>query len=119
MDETSLSFTTTTWDTAQTVTVTAAEDNDTADETVTLTHTAAGGGYAGETRTLAVTVDDDDELAQVTGVTVTAQAPGAEGGLDRGDGRHGLQGAVEVGRGDLCRTRRPTPASARSRAGPR
>ena len=55
-----LTFTTGNWDTAQTVTVTAAEDADGANDSVTLTHTAAGGEYAGERADLAVTVVDDD-----------------------------------------------------------
>ena len=40
-DPASLTFTTTDWNTAQTVTVTAAQDGDAADETATVTHTAA------------------------------------------------------------------------------
>ena len=55
-----LTFTATDWDDAQTVTVSAAEDGDTADENVALTFTAAGGGYAGVTKTLDVAVADDD-----------------------------------------------------------
>ena len=58
-----LTFTTGNWDTAQTVTVTAAHDDDGADDTATLTHTAAGGNYAGETADLAVTVDDDETVS--------------------------------------------------------
>ena len=46
----SLTFTTGTWQSARTVTVTASEDNDAlADAAVALTHTATGGGYAGLT----------------------------------------------------------------------
>ena len=42
LDKTSLTFTSTTWDVAQTVTVTAAEDDDgVTDAGVTLTHTAS------------------------------------------------------------------------------
>ena len=55
-----LTFTATDWDDAQTVTVSAGEDDDTADENVALTFTAAGGGYAGVTKTLDVAVADDD-----------------------------------------------------------
>ena len=55
-----LTFTTSSWNTAQTVTVKAAQDSYGADDSVTLTHTAAGGEYAGTTATLAVTVNDDD-----------------------------------------------------------
>ena len=45
-----LTFTTANWDTAQTVTVKAGQDDDGADDEVTLTHTAAGGNYAGSLR---------------------------------------------------------------------
>ncbi len=45
----SLTFTTTNWDTAQTVTVRAARDEDTTDDTATLTHGASGGGYGSVT----------------------------------------------------------------------
>ena len=55
-----LTFTTMNWGTAQTVTVTARDDVDGADDPVTLTHTAVGGDYGGVTAPLAVTVADDD-----------------------------------------------------------
>ena len=55
-----LTFTTSNWDTAQTVTVKAGEDDDGSDDSVTLTHTAAGGNYAGASADLKVTVTDDD-----------------------------------------------------------
>ena len=56
----SLSFSTSTWNTTQTVTVSAAEDDNTIDEKVTLTHTAAGGNYDSMTAELKVTVRDND-----------------------------------------------------------
>ena len=59
----SLGFTPSDWSTPQTVTVTAAEDDNTASESVTLTHTAAGGGYAGQTATLSVSTTDNDAAA--------------------------------------------------------
>ena len=65
LDETSLTFTTSNWSTAQTVTVKAAGDADAADDTVTLTHTGTGGDYAGLTASLEVTVDDDETAAIV------------------------------------------------------
>ena len=74
LNKQSLTFTTSNWDTAQSVTVTAAQDDDAADDTVTLTHTAGGGEYASVSKTLAVTVDDDDAPALVlseSAVTVT------------------------------------------------
>ena len=56
-----LEFTTSTWNAAQTVTVTAAEDNDAINDEVTLTHTVTGGGYDGvEVADVAVTVQDDE-----------------------------------------------------------
>ena len=56
-----LTFTTSTWGTEQTVTVTAGQDDDGTDDTVTLTHTASGGDYAGVTGDdVTVTVTDDD-----------------------------------------------------------
>ena len=69
---TPLTFTTVNWETAQEVTVTAADDADTTDDTVTLTHSAAStdsdyGGIAIDE--VAVTVEDND-TAQVTGVRV-------------------------------------------------
>ena len=65
LDTSSLTFTTSTWDTAQTVTVTAGEDADATDDTATLTHTASGGDYGAETKDLPVTVDDDTTLGLV------------------------------------------------------
>ena len=63
----SLTFTTTNWDTAQTVTVSAAEDGDPLEDTATVTHTVSGGDYAAITaQDVAVTVTDND----TPGVTV-------------------------------------------------
>ena len=56
-----LTFTTANWATAQRVTVSAASDDDTANDTATLTHTAAGGGYADAPAvSVTVSVTDDD-----------------------------------------------------------
>ena len=61
LDKTSLTFTASTWDSAQTVTVTAGEDNDAAsDAAVTLTHTANGGGYVAVQETVTVTIVEKD-----------------------------------------------------------
>ena len=62
-DPTSLTFTTSNWSTAQEVTVTAAADEDTANDTVTLTHSAASAdtNYNGITiGDVTVTVNDND-----------------------------------------------------------
>ena len=64
LDETSLEFTTTTWNDAQTVTVSAGQDLDGANDTATLTHAASGGGYS-LSANLAVTVTDDEEVGLV------------------------------------------------------
>ena len=67
-----LTFTTSNWDTVQTVTVTAGDDADTTDGSVTLTHSAASTdtGYSGITIAGVVVTVRDDDTAQVTGVTV-------------------------------------------------
>ena len=61
-----LTFSATNWSSEQTVTVSAGEDDDAVDDTATLTHTAAGGGYASVSKDLPVTVTDDDDR----GITV-------------------------------------------------
>ena len=74
LDKTTLTFTADNWNTEQTVTVEAGQDDDDANDTATLTHTASGGDYASVSNTLPVTVTDDDEAAVVlsrTGLTVT------------------------------------------------
>ena len=60
VNPTSLTFTSTTWNSAQTVTVTAGQDTDASDDSATLVHTATGGDYAGVTGSVVVTVDDDE-----------------------------------------------------------
>ena len=72
-DPVSLTFTPSDWDTAQTVTVTAGDDADKENDTVRLTHAAASrdGNYNGVgIADVAVTVIDNN-LVQVTGLTVT------------------------------------------------
>ena len=59
-DRSALTFTATNWDSPQTVTVTATQDPDAVDDSVTLTHTANGGDYVDVTKELTVTVDDDE-----------------------------------------------------------
>ena len=55
-----LTFTPATWSVAQTVTLTADDDDDVMDDPVTLTLSASGGGYAGVTHSVAVTITDND-----------------------------------------------------------
>ena len=57
-----LTFTTTTWDAAQSVTVRAVEDDDGGNETLDLTHAASGGDYDDLSATLGAQVADDDPL---------------------------------------------------------
>ena len=69
-----LTFTVDDWATAQTVTVKAGQDEDAANDTATLTHTASGGDYVNVTADLPVTVTDDDSADIVlseTGLTLT------------------------------------------------
>ena len=60
VDLASLTFTTTDWGTAQTVTVSGVADSDTGDESLSVGLSATGGDYAGETASVAVSVTDDD-----------------------------------------------------------
>ena len=87
----SLTFTASTWNTAQTVEVRAGQDDDASDDSATLTHTASGADYGSVSRNLAVTVTDDEtagialttvptsvrEDASATEVTVTATLGGS------------------------------------------
>ena len=59
-DQSTLTFTTLDWNQARTVRVSAAQDSNTANESVTLTHTASGGDYGTDpvSKTLVVTADD-------------------------------------------------------------
>ena len=61
LDKDELTFTTTTWNSPQTVRVTADEDTDKTDDSETLTHTALGGGYGGVNKGLPVTINDNDK----------------------------------------------------------
>ena len=68
---TSLTFGTTDWSTAQTVTVSGAQDTDAANDTATVSHTVSGGDYGDNGVTadaVAVTVTDDETAP--TGVTL-------------------------------------------------
>ncbi|MBF2755779.1 MAG: hypothetical protein ISN29_11070, partial [Gammaproteobacteria bacterium AqS3] len=55
-----LTFSSANWNAAQTVTVTAEEDDDGSDDTARVTLAASGGGYAGISAAVAVSVIDDD-----------------------------------------------------------
>ena len=75
-----LTFTTSTWGDAQTVTVKAREDADAKNNSVTLVHTGAGGEYEGVAEELVVTVDDDETVSIVLSkTTLTVDEEGADG----------------------------------------
>ncbi len=69
---TPLTFTAGTWDTPLTVTVLAADDADTENDSATLSHGASGGGYNSVTGNLVVTVTDDDAAAPDAPADLTA-----------------------------------------------
>ena len=79
LDRTGLSFTASNWSAAQTVTVSAADDDDMANDKATLTHAASGGGYGGVSKDLPVTVKDDDEAGLVLSVSSLGIAEEDEG----------------------------------------
>ena len=65
-----LTFTTADWDTARTVTVSAAQDPDAIDDTAVIGHAVSGGDYGSvAAASVAVTVDDDETAS--TGVTLS------------------------------------------------
>ena len=69
-----LTFTTTNWGTAQTVTIKAGDDDNAVNESETLAHTAFGGDYVNVTKDLPVRITEDDTAAIVlseTDLTVT------------------------------------------------
>ena len=65
LDETSLTFTTSNWNQAQTVTVSAGHDADKTGDSATLTLSASGGGYASISASLPVTTSDDEAVVSV------------------------------------------------------
>ncbi|MBF2753892.1 MAG: BACON domain-containing protein, partial [Gammaproteobacteria bacterium AqS3] len=74
--QTTLEFTTSNWSTAQTVTARAAGDDDSTDDSATISLTASGGDYEGKTDSVTVTVKDDDVGLDVSTTSLTV----AEGG---------------------------------------
>ena len=83
-----MTFTTTNWDVAQTVTVKAGQDEDAVNAAATLTHAASGGDYVNVTKDLPVTVTDDDTAAIVLSETDLT----LDGGRRRGVDLHGEVG---------------------------
>ena len=84
VDMASLTFTTNTWDTAQTVTVSGTADSDTADEsaTVNLSATSTDSEYAGETASVAVSVTDSDCSAGASTTCSVAVGGSVSGKVD-------------------------------------
>ncbi len=75
----SLTFTSSNWDTPQTVTLSAASDTDLANGTATITHSAANGGFNGKSASLTATETDNTgqvvlrnaaDNANITAITV-------------------------------------------------
>ena len=74
---TALTFTTADWNTDQTVTVTAAKDETTDNETASISYTVSGGGYPAVTQTTAVSIEDTTPTLQLSTdpAAVTEGAP--------------------------------------------
>ncbi len=75
-NQSTLTFSTTTWSAPRTVAVSAGEDGDTANDSATLTHSASGGGYGSVTGSVAVTVADNDAPGLVLNPTSLTVAEG-------------------------------------------
>ena len=77
-----LTFTTTNWNTAQTITVTPVKDDNAVGETVTLTHTLSGGDYAGiAADSVTINLTDSD----TRNLVLSEAVPHLDGGGRRGD----------------------------------
>ena len=72
---TQLAFTAADWNAAQTVTVEAAADQDSDDETATIAHTASGGGYGSQAAGLPVTLLDSTGGPSVTRTVISPVPP--------------------------------------------
>ena len=70
-DQNTLTFTTSNWSATQTVELTAAEDNDSNNDSITLVHAPTGGGYGNaQNKNLAVTITDDEGLTPVISMSL-------------------------------------------------
>ena len=81
-----LSFTTSDWNTAQTVMVIAAQDPDRNNDSATLIHTARGADYGSVMAVVAVTVLDDDRPIPPTPPPTPTPGPSPSGGGGGGGG---------------------------------
>ena len=107
-----LTFTTDNWSTAQTATVSAAEDDDAADGEATIRNRASGSGYSGLTAELTATEDDNDTASvTVSDGTLTVNENGSATYTVVLDTRPTGTVRVAVGKapgGDPSLTRSPT-----------
>ena len=103
-----LTFTTADWNAAQSFTVSAADDVDSADGTATFTHSASGGGYDSVTiGSVAATEDDNDAPGVTVSATDLTVAETGSATLHGGAG-HGADRAGDGDGGeDVRRRRRP------------
>ena len=76
----SLTFTAGDWSDAQTVTVTAPQDADGADEAAVVAHDATGGDYEGESAQVTVRVADDETPSTAVALTARPEAVAEDGG---------------------------------------
>ncbi len=87
-DQNTLTFTTSNWSAAQTVELTAAEDVDSNNDSITLLHAPSGGGYGNpQNKNLAVTITDDEGLTPV--ISVALPSGESERRTDDGEQIHG------------------------------
>ena len=75
----SLSFTTANWGTEQTVTVSGVDDPDTAEESVTVSLSATGGGYVGKIASVMVTITDNDTASLVVSASMLSVGEAGSG----------------------------------------
>ena len=75
----SLTFLTSNWSATQTVTVSAAQDSDAADDTATISHAVAGGDYGSVTAASVVVTVDDDETAVTDATAPSFESAAANG----------------------------------------
>jgi len=78
-DQNTLTFTTSTWSTSQTVTVSTGQDDDGLNDTATLINTASGGDYASQSKDVEVTVIDDDDVELILSTNTLTINEGGDG----------------------------------------
>ena len=100
-NQTTLNFTTSTWNTAQTVTVSAGEDVDTTNDSATLSHTASGGGYGSVTGNVAV---PNTPPLNARGIATLSSVRNGRGRLNRTVARSVLLPSAAVASGTLSVT---------------